>query len=246
MKILLISFKEEIKELLAFHLAPRGFDLINYIDPIKGMDNIEEIDPEIVLFSAEDYPRHWKPFLQYLRSIKNREETVFILMSGKPLDLDEASKAIFLGVNGIISENFNDEIELSHLENLLSRYKLLSDQRLEQRFIPDRCDEIELVFNHPDTMKMVIGSVKNISLSGVSFLPDSPHITAGMEPGLTIPRCSLKLGTNIISFSARILRNNQIIILTFVSISEDDKQIILKYMDLQAKRKLSTILQSAE
>ena len=246
MKILLITFKEETKDLLTFHLTPRGFEFIHYIDPIKGMDNIEEIDPDIVLFSAEDYPRHWKPFLQYLRCFKTREETIFILMSGTTLDLEEAAKAIFLGVNGIISENFDDEIELTRLENLLSRYKLLNDHRLEQRFIPENCDEIELVFNHPETMKLVTGSVKNISLSGVSFLPDSPHITADMESGLTIPRCSLKLGESIISFSAKVLRNNQIIILTFVTISDEDKHLIMKYMDMQAKRKLSTILQSAE
>jgi len=31
------------------------------------MDNISEIQPELVLFSAEDYPRHWKIFLKVLR-----------------------------------------------------------------------------------------------------------------------------------------------------------------------------------
>ena len=43
MKTLLIIEHDNLKEQVIEHLAPRGFDFIHYRNPIKAIDNIEEI-----------------------------------------------------------------------------------------------------------------------------------------------------------------------------------------------------------
>ena len=242
MKILLITDKETTKEILSFHLTPLGFEFLHYLNPIKAMDNIEEIDPDIVLFSGEDFPRHWKPFLQYLRSFRERDKTIFILLSPEHLEVEEAAKAIFLGVNGIIIEDFSDESRLDQLRRLVSRYKMLNDKRIVPRYVPMSADKMDLVFNHPDSMKLVTGTIKNISFSGASFLPDNPQITLDLTPGKKINHCSLKLGENIISFNASVLRNSNILILDFDSLTDESRDQLSVYLEQSSNRKLESII----
>jgi len=82
MKLLLVAANDELKRALSFHLRPIGVEVIQYVHPIKAMDNIEEIEPDVVLFSSSDFPRHWKPFLKLLRGNKARNESMFILLRG--------------------------------------------------------------------------------------------------------------------------------------------------------------------
>ncbi len=246
MKILLIVENDITKETLEIHLRPRGFEFITYRNPIKAMDNIEEIDPDIVLFSAEDFPRHWKPFLKLLREIKTKEETVFILLIGEIFPIEEAAKATHLGVNGIIGEDFKDKRKMLHIEGLLSRYKMLKDNRAEKRYIPDPYDEIEFLLSHPRNLKLITGEVSDISTSGARFLPDSPHLTTDLQPGAEVPYCSLRVGDKIISLTCTVVRNNQLLALKFIDISDDNKQIIQDYIDSRPGRELKQLKEKGE
>jgi len=242
MKILLVTDKPELKEQLTYHLSPRGFDFITYINPIKAMDNIEEIAPDVVIFSTEDYPRHWKTFLQYLRFLRNRDETIFILTSKATLEYEEAAKAIFLGVNGILSEDFEEPKNVAQLDGILTRYKLIKDSRKAPRYIPEAYDSIDFVFNHPNSMKLITGSVRTISISGASFLPDSPRLTSDLKIGTKIPHCSLKFGDRIISFSGEIIRNNKLIIFSFPELSPEEKDVLIEYIEESSSRNLESRL----
>ncbi|MEW5814538.1 MAG: PilZ domain-containing protein [Spirochaetota bacterium] len=243
MKILLVAEKENTKEILTIHLKPRGFEFIHYRNPIKAMDNVEEIDPDLVLFSAEDFPRHWKPFLNILREFRSKERTVFILLRGDLFPFDEAAKAVYLGVNGIISEDFSDRRKMIHLENLFCRYKNPADNRGSQRYIPDTADELEFIFTHPETMKLVTGLLSDISLTGASFKPDNPHLTADLKSGTELPFCSLKIGETIISINCRIVRNKQLVAIQFVEFSSESNELLKNYFENRPERELKLLKQ---
>src|SRR6056297_3862262 len=108
MKTILVIEDQETKERISRHLMPLGFDFIHYLNPVKALDNIDEIEPDLVIFSAEDFPRHWKPFIRLLRAKHSKEEAVFILLTGENFSSEEASKATILDVNGMISAQLDD------------------------------------------------------------------------------------------------------------------------------------------
>jgi hypothetical protein len=239
MKVLLVVEKEITKKVLTVHLKPRGFEFIHYRNPLKAMDNIEEVDPDIVLFSAEDFPRHWKPFLKLLRESRSKEDTVFILLIGDEFPFEEAAKAVHLKVNGIIGEDLQDNRKMRNFEGLLSRYKLLKDKRTDSRYIPENYDEIEFVFTHPQSMKLIIGEIDDISTSGLSFAPDTPSLVEDIEPETEIPYCSLRVEEHIISLNCKVVRNhNSVVAFSFIDISSNDRQILDEYIKNKPDREL--------
>jgi hypothetical protein len=241
MKILLVVEKEITEKLLSMHLRPLGFEFIHYRNPIKAMDNIEEVDPEIVFFSAEDFPRHWKPFLKLLRETHSKEETVFILLVGDVFPFEEAAKAVYLSVNGIIHEDLQDKRKLQNIEGLLSRYKLVRDRRAEGRYLPEDFDEIEFLFTHPETMKLITGAIEDISLTGINFVPDNARMTTDLDEGVEVPSCSLRIGDNIVSVNCKVIRTNHQIAFQFIQLEPDDKNKIKNYLEQKAERQLSSL-----
>ena len=172
MKLLLVAEKDETRLALATHLRPQGFEIVHYRHPIKAMDNIDEIEAEVVLFSAEDFPRHWKPFVALLRETRTKEETAFVLLTGDSFEFDEAAKAKHLEVTAMVSEESGNRDELRKLEDLVSRYSSLIDGRTELRYIPAHTDRIEFVITHPKSYQLITGSLFDISPSSAAFVPD--------------------------------------------------------------------------
>ena len=102
---MLIVHKDETSQILEQNLHPMGFEFIIYRNPLKAMDNIEEVKPDIVIFSAADFPRHWKPFLNLLRKDRKKDECVMVLLVGDFFPFEEAAKAVYLQANGVIGED---------------------------------------------------------------------------------------------------------------------------------------------
>src|SRR6056297_1331296 len=142
MKILLVSERDELKGYIRRNFMPRGAEIIQYYNPIKAMDNLDEIDPDVVLFSAQDFPRHWKPFLIFLRDSRAREQCVFVVLTGGEFDHEEADKAQALQVNGIVDERLQDRRELARLKDLVNRYRDIGDARGERRLVPTQTDRV--------------------------------------------------------------------------------------------------------
>ena len=169
MKLLLVTSKENTKEKVYSHFYRMGYDIIIYDNPLKALDNLAEIEPQAVLFNAEDFPRHWKPFLQVLRQLYPRDKSVFIILRGESFDDEEAVKAGSLSVSGVISENFQSPDDIQQLENILSRYLIHSDARIARRFNTELYKEVEFLFNHPVNFKLITGNVSDVSFDGPSL-----------------------------------------------------------------------------
>ena len=208
------------------------------------MDNIDEIEPDVVFFSAEDFPRHWKPFLKLLRASFNKDRTTFVLLKGDLFPFEEAAKAKHLEVTGIIRENLEDRKEYSRLEELLSHYTSLKEIRSENRYIPETSDKVEFIFTHPEDNSIITGSIFDLSPTGTAFEPDEPDKTKKIAMGTVIPRCSLKVEKDYLTFSSTVIRNEGRLALQFVEIDDDVIGIISDFIERRAERELSGVLQN--
>jgi hypothetical protein len=241
-KLLLIAEKDTTRDALVGRLKPRGFEFIHYRLPIKAMDNIDEIEPDVVLFSAEDFPRHWKPFIRFLRETRNREQTAFVLLTGESFSFDEAAKANHLEVSGIISEIPKDMDELRKLEDIVTRYSALSEERNDLRYIPSDNEHIEFIFTHPQNYRIVTGILFDLSPTGASFVPDDPKSTNDISAGTKIAHCSLKFDNEVHKISCRVVRNSGRIALRLLNGGDELEQAIIRFIDSRAERELETLL----
>lgn len=231
MKIMLVATKEKTKNILQYHLGPLGFDLICYYHPIKAMDNIEEIAPDLVLYSAADFPRHWKPYLSLLRNLQSYEEAVFILLKGPVFPPEEAAKANHLGVNGVLDENFTSQADVDHLKELVLRYKNLRTPHQEAgHYIPHSHDSLDFVFTHPQTYKLITGSIQDIGKDGLTFRPDNTSLTAELTEDAVISIASLTVGSEILTISVLITHNTGVMALKYVDMDKNHINKIEKYI----------------
>lgn len=242
MKTLLVIEHDNLKDQVIEHLAPRGFDFIHYRNPIKALDNIEEIRPDLVIFSAVDYPRHWKPFIAVLRSFLSKEESVFILLKGELFPSDESTKASSLEVNGIISDDFNNPAVLSQLEDIFSRYNVIDDKRISRRYLNNITMDMEFIFTHPLTPSLINGEITDISIGGISFKPDSPQTTLDIREGTILNNCTLRLKDSFNTISVSVIRNNNILSLGFIDLEEDLKEEMMEYFHEIPERELEKVL----
>ena len=246
MKTLLVIEHDNLKDQLIENLAPRGFDFIHYRNPIKAIDNIEEISPDLVIFSTVDFPRHWKPFVTVLRSFLSKEESVFILIKSDHFSSEESTKASVLEVNGIISDNFSDPAVIGQLEDIFTRYNVIDDKRISRRFLGTVTEDIEFVFTHPISSSLIDGELTDISIGGISFKPDNPQITMDIREGTTLVNCSLRLNTSLYKIDVTVIRNNSILSLGFIDIDENLKEDLMEYFHEIPERELEKILHKGE
>jgi len=245
MKALIVIEKDETANALKRFLKPRGFDFIHYKNPVKAIDNIEEIEPDLVVFSAEDFPRHWKPFILFLRDYRSKEETIFILLKGPLFDFEEGAKASYLGVNGIVKERLDDRLELNQFEELITRYGSVQAGRGGLRYMIRETDDIELIMNHPSNFKLVSGSVIDISLRGLSFKPDDPQVTLDIQEESSISSASIRIESHIFSTSLHVLRNNQILVLLFKDLPDEGRNALVSYINESPRRALAGVLRKS-
>jgi hypothetical protein len=236
MKAMLVMAEDRYADLTGYYLRPMGFDVIRYKNPVKAMDNLDEIDPDAIIVSAEDFPRHWKPFVQMVRMYRPKEKCVFLLLKGDHFPFDEAAKAVFLGVNGVIHENLKEKAELTRFQQVIKRYLSIDEQRKGDRFVPSPYDRLDFTFAHPESFVILTGKIESISSSGMAFRPDSPESLVDLEPGRDLPDCSIRVGEEIRSFPCRVRRTGPVIALEFSGASDSDRDLIAAYLTSYAER----------
>ena len=107
MKALIVLEDKEKLSLLKKKLTNAGFDTICYQWLMKALDNLEEISPHLVIISAEDYPRHWKVFVQHVKAnFSDNQTEIYLLASSK--DSVESDKVKILGIKDVIYDFESD------------------------------------------------------------------------------------------------------------------------------------------
>lgn len=107
MKAIIVTVNDELVEKLTPILKIAGYDTIVYKWMLKALDNIEEIMPQLVIINTQDYPRHWKTFIQCASDI----QLATILFAPDGLSGEEQKKADSLNVRGVFSGLTADDMD---------------------------------------------------------------------------------------------------------------------------------------
>jgi hypothetical protein len=241
-KIVLVALENTYEDALSFHFNPMGFKTYFYNNAKEVLENLDSINPDVIVFDAVDFPRHWKPLLKLLRERKSPEESIFILITDKDYPFEEAAKASFLRVNAIIPANLLEKDTIYQLGNLVKRYKNINDRRKYTRLIPKGFERFALLFTHPSKQHFVSGKIEDISLEGCRFVPFHPSLVKGVEEDTEIQRCSLRIGSEIITVNCRITRQGDELGIEFLSFQEDGHQKLFKYLMERSEREMKHLI----
>jgi DNA-binding response OmpR family regulator len=231
MKLLVVLGSDEILGLIAQNLEPLGFELIRYQQVLKAMDNIDEIAPSAIIVSARDFPRHWKTLVQFTRYSRAKTECPIILLTGPNFTLEDASKAFFLGVSGIVSEDLTRPSEVDQLQRLLSRYLELAEKRGAPRFHLEDAGEAGVCAVNPVTRSLITGRVKTISASGLSFEPEEALSLDTLGVNIELSECSLRIGEDLITPICRVARTKPDMSMEFIFLPDVDRILLDKYLE---------------
>ena len=159
MKALVISDRHEIIDYVTPLVKQKGFDLIHYRWIIKALDNIEEIQPDIIVLSAGEYPRHWKTLAGFVQSGIGGNDVKVYLYETSPLSKEDEEKAKGLGVLSFI-ESFSKSEEIEkNIEEEFEEEEILEDDtdlknipanESEDKIINERLyTNVEIAYNEP-------------------------------------------------------------------------------------------------
>jgi hypothetical protein len=229
MKLLTILASDNNQEVISRCVKPLGFDVIRYKHVLKAMDNIDEIDPTGIIISASDFPRHWKPLVQFVRAERSKETTPIIILHGDNFLLDETNKAFYLGVNGVFFENLEEAMEIDRLQNILKNAVPAGEKQKANISKFNQDTPIAFMFSHPENGKLITGTIKDISQTGLTFQPDNINLVKDISLSTEIPLCSLRLGSEIISPLCKLIRAGDDISLKFVQCDEFDQNVLNEY-----------------
>jgi len=228
MKLLLVMGSDDNYDAFTQTIAPLGFEMIRYRHVLKAMDNIDEIDPEAIVISARDFPRHWKILVQFIRNERSKEVCSIIVLKGDSFSAEETSKAFFLGVNGVISDTLEREEEIYRLKNILG--SPAPENVHKQEFFVEPWHRIGLLIAGLSDSSFVMGDVKTISANGLSFVPETPPVKT-VTPGKELRECSLRAGDAILSPVCTVTGAEKNISLEFVSFPGTERRTLSRYLE---------------
>ena len=231
MKLLLILGDDETYKLIIRYIKPLGFEFIRYTHALKAMDNIDEISPDAIIISARDYPRHWKIVANFIRSERNKDVCPFIVLKGDNFPVEEAAKASFLGVSGLIGESLENSTDISRLQRMLSRYMFADEKRQTRRFYTGGWHKFGFVFIHPESGILITGQVNDVSSGGLSFQPDNPSLLKNLSPNMELTECSLRIGGNILMPVCYVNRMGKMLSFAFCSFPDGEWETMNGYLE---------------
>ena len=240
-RVILVASQPHFVGPLNYHLVPVGYRVEHMSDPVAVMRDLEELHPEMIIFNGADFPRQWKPMLKLLREKWGLEESVFILITPDDFAFEEAAKAAYMNVNGLIPLQALSGQVIYRLEELLKRYKSIQDKRKSPRLSPDENEKFELLFTHPDKLGLVGGVVGDVSLDGTKFFPWDAAVTRDLKVDQRIPGCSLRIGGQIVTVNCRVVRNGADLGLEFESFEHNGDQTLFQYLVERPDRQLRKV-----
>ena len=230
MILMLVTGETPLSVELSKHLAPSGISVIHYKHPIKALDNLGESSPRIVLYDLQDFPRHWKILVKYLRDEFAKEEVVFLLFSETRPALEEANKALYLGVNGILKYNGDPQQLARNVREVYLRYGTLDVSAATQGVNTE--GPLGFLFRHPRRRNLVTGRLMRLEEKTATFRPDFAHEIADLSVGEEIPGCSLRLGEALLNLDARVKKNTGQLVLSISPAKLEDASVLGEHLTI--------------
>lgn len=159
MKALIISEDENVYTTLDEILKKAGYDTIIYKWLLKALDNIEEIQPDLIVVSSSEYPRHWKTLVQFVKSGIGGDDVQIYLYEPTPVSAEDEEKARILGVNGCFSEF--EEFDKMVLRQAQEPQEETQESQAEieepEQEEPAVTNTGHFMFTHPSSQKFISG-----------------------------------------------------------------------------------------
>lgn len=193
---------------LGRELAPYGVSVVHYLHPLKALDNLQETHPSIVLYDLQDFPRHWKILVKYLREEFSKEEVIFLLVSNGPPALEEANKALFLGVNGILQYPGDAPALARNIREVFLRYGTFDVETATRSGRGPAEAPMAFLFRHPRRKHLVTGMLLKYDGERATFKADFAHEIADLDDGESLLGGSLRMADSLKTVDATILKNN--------------------------------------
>lgn len=231
MKILLIADDDNLKKVISDHFKPKGYSIIHYKNPLKGMNNFEEIEPEFVLFHSADFPRHWKIANYFLKQDIPHVNPVFFLLVNEDFPMEEVCKGVYLNVDAFISDDYESPSYLKHLEDLIARFYSSQVEFTTPILLESPENPIDFMFMNPLNYQLATGKLSQLSLSGAGFKADDPKSVFNLVKNTVLEGCSLRTEEGIITIKAEIVSNSGIMDLKFLSFSENGEELLQNYIN---------------
>jgi len=223
MKLLVVLGSDSTFKQVFYCLRPLGFDIIRYFHALKAMDNIDEIDPQAIIISAVDFPRHWKTMVQFFRNERTKDDCPIIILKGENFSMDDSSKASYIGVSGTVFESLDTQ-EIDRLQSILDRHLPVEEKRRSRRYRIDPWQRFGFVFNHPASGVVITGQIKDISKGGLSFLPDDKTLVDNITINSKLENCSLRAGDLILSPVCRLVRIGRFVSMEFLAFPPGEQE----------------------
>ena len=231
MKLLLVLGSDDNYETISRSVQPLGFEIIRYRHVMKAMDNLDEIDPQAIMVSARDFPRHWKILVQFVRSERPKEACPVVLLKASTFSTEETSKAFFLGANGVLDDALEAPGRLDRLQNIMGRYVPVHEKRRNIRYTMEPWHHVGFIAANLCGSEIAVGNVRDISLCGLSFVPGKSGPPKEARLHEEFGECSLRVGDAILSPTCRLVRTGKTVCMEFVRFPKGEKRILEEYLE---------------
>ncbi|OQY37266.1 MAG: hypothetical protein B6229_08705 [Spirochaetaceae bacterium 4572_7] len=173
-----------------------NIEIIAYKNPLKAIDNLTEIEPTILYFIKDDFPRHWKIVLSSLREKFSEQLTLFILCG----ELDDTERKAFSYLKGsAIIETGDDSI--NSFKKSISQ---ISNKELKNQIYYPEKSQILLGFVKPTDFSFINGEISELNSDNIEFIPDNLEDLTDLKIGSKINSTSLSMGDVVITIDIEV------------------------------------------
>ncbi len=178
-----------------------GVETLHYKNPLKAIDNLSEIEPDILFFKKQDYPRLWKIVLSALRELFDDKKTIFILEG----DLDDVETKAFNYLKGSLILDKNPE-DVSFVKNKIQ--ETFEPNFRAEIYYPDE-NEICLGFVKPDDYSFITGQITMMSSKEFIFVSENDDDITSITPDTIVNEASISRGDEVVTVNFRVININQ-------------------------------------
>jgi hypothetical protein len=228
MKLMMVLGTGDIYAKFNAILKPLTVETIVYRHIQKAMDNIEEVGPEVIIIDAGAFPRHWKSFIQFIRETGEKKLCPVILVKGAGFSPTEHDKAVFLGVDAVVSETLSGKGEVAAIQSIVNAAIPDGEHKLKMKNDADK-GRFGLIITHPITGALLSGEVKAVSEEGIIFYPDHASLAETIPLHAELYACSFRAGDTILSPVLRLVKREAGLYFAFVSFPGNEQVIFNNY-----------------
>ena len=180
MKVLIITENQELSSKISSIAQNFGSDTIIYKWFLKALDNLEEIQPDIIILSTSEYPRLWKTLVQFTKSGIGGSNIQVYLYEEKPLSEEDQKKFAELEVAGSFNQINEDSLDFLNESGPLPVIG-------------------ELLFSMPEDGKIVSGMINSCTQNEIKCTLDFAEDFTCVQ---NIPYMNLRINNQIRKCSA--------------------------------------------